>query len=631
MSKEHGVAYKWVALSNTTLGILMAAINGTSVIIALPAIFRGIHVNPLAPGQTGLLLWVLMGFNVATTILLVSFGRLSDSYGRVRLYNLGFAVFTMGSILLSLTWGQGVVGEWQLIIFRVVQGVGGAFLFANSAAILTDAFPTNERGFALGLNQVAGIGGSVIGIVLGGLMAAINWRWVFLINVPFGLFGTIWAYIALKESGRKRAPLKLDWLGNITFAVGLLGVLLGLTYSIQPYGSHATGWQSPFVLISLIGGIVLLVAFVLAELYIKEPMFNMNLFRNQAFSAGNIAGLLAAVARGGLQFMLIIWLQGIWLPLHGVSFVNTPLQAGIDTLPQMVGFLIAGPISGRLSDRYGARWFGLAGMVVAALGFSLLTTLPANFNYWVFAGAIFLLGAGMGLFASPNSAAIMNSVPARYRGAASGMRSTFMNAGMVLSMGLFFTMVISGLNQKLPGALHHGLAAFHLPAAMVAGISHLPPIAALFAALLGYNPIQTILPAAVLHSLPAASSAMLTSREFFPHLISAPFMSALRTVFIFSAVISLIAAVASLLRGPQYIYNEEEDSGKGMGAASEQQRRYMTVALLGIYASREKLRRGNANKEAQDTLKRSLSLLMMAMDPKRFPAAPIAEGGTSPR
>ncbi|PSR34867.1 MAG: MFS transporter, partial [Sulfobacillus thermosulfidooxidans] len=353
----------------------MAAINGTSVIIALPAIFRGIHVNPLAPGQTGLLLWVLMGFNVATTILLVSFGRLSDSYGRVRLYNLGFAVFTLGSILLSITWGHGTAGEWQLIIFRVVQGIGGAFLFANSAAILTDAFPTNERGFALGLNQVAGIGGAVIGIVLGGLMAAINWRWVFLINVPFGLLGTIWAYVALKESGRPRSPLRLDWIGNITFAVGLLGVLLGLTYSIQPYGHHATGWSSPFVLISLIGGLVLLAIFVVTEMYIKEPMFNMRLFGNQAFSAGNIAGLLAAVARGGLQFMLIIWLQGIWLPLHGVSFVNTPLQAGIDTLPQMVGFLIAGPVSGRLSDRFGARWFGLAGMLVAATGFLWLTSL----------------------------------------------------------------------------------------------------------------------------------------------------------------------------------------------------------------------------------------------------------------
>jgi EmrB/QacA subfamily drug resistance transporter len=640
VARSHGVAYKWIALSNTTLGILMAAINSTSIIIALPAIFRGIHVDPLATGQTGLLLWVLMGFNVATTILLVSFGRLSDSYGRVRLYNLGFAVFTIGSILLSLTWGQGIAGEWQLIIFRVVQGIGGAFLFANSAAILTDAFPTNERGFALGLNQVAGIGGAVIGIVLGGLMAAINWRWVFLINVPFGLFGTIWAYLALKETRRQRSPLRLDWIGNITFAVGLLGILLGLTYSIQPYGSHPTGWQSPFVITSLIVGVALLVGFVVAEIFIKDPMFNMRLFKNQAFSAGNVAGLLAAVARGGLQFMLIIWLQGIWLPLHGVSFVNTPLQAGIDTLPQMVGFLVAGPISGRLSDRFGARWFGLAGMLVAAGGFFWLTTLHADFHYWVFAGAIFTLGAGMGLFAAPNSAAIMNSVPARYRGAASGMLSTFMNAGMMLSMGIFFTMVITGLNSKLPDALTRGLSAFHLPAHLVASIAHLPPIAALFAALLGYNPIQTILPAAVLHSLPAASSAALVSRVYFPTLIAKPFMSALRTVFIFSMVISLVAALASLLRGPQYIYNEEEEEEEEEEGESPKvkinglQERYITVALVGIYASRQKMRTGSATPETREALAKSLSLLLMALDPHRFPkmsTSPIPKGGISAR
>ncbi|MCL4521735.1 MAG: MFS transporter, partial [Firmicutes bacterium] len=320
---HHGVDYKWIALSNTTLGILMAAINGTSLIIALPAVFRGIHVNPLAPGATGLLLWVLLGFNVATTILLVAFGRVSDSFGRVKLYNAGFAVFSVGSILLSITWGLGTAGEWQLIIFRFVQGIGGAFLFANSAAILTDAFPSNQRGFALGLNQVAGIGGAVIGIVLGGLLAAVSWRAVFLINVPFGVAGTIWAYLALRETSDKRPPLRMDWAGNLTFALGLLGVLLGLTYSIEPYHHYATGWHSPFVETSLIGGVVLLVAFVIIEQYAADPMFNLKLFRSQAFSAGNIAGLLAAVARGGLQFMIIIWLQGIWLPIHGVSYNHT--------------------------------------------------------------------------------------------------------------------------------------------------------------------------------------------------------------------------------------------------------------------------------------------------------------------
>jgi len=603
---HHGVDYKWIALSNTTLGILMAAINGTSLIIALPAVFRGIHVNPLAPGATGLLLWVLLGFNVATTILLVAFGRVSDSFGRVKLYNAGFAVFSVGSILLSITWGLGTAGEWQLIIFRFVQGIGGAFLFANSAAILTDAFPSNQRGFALGLNQVAGIGGAVIGIVLGGLLAAVSWRAVFLINVPFGVAGTIWAYLALRETTDKRPPLRMDWAGNLTFAVGLLGVLLGLTYSIEPYHHYATGWHSPFVETSLIGGVVLLVAFVIIEQYAADPMFNLKLFRSQAFSAGNIAGLLAAVARGGLQFMIIIWLQGIWLPIHGVSYNHTPLQAGIDTLPQMVGFLLAGPVSGRLSDRFGARWFGMAGMVVSAAGFFLLNTLHAVFPYWTFAFYIFLIGIGMGLFASPNSAAIMNSVAARYRGVASGMRATFMNAGQMLSMGVFFTIVISVLTTRLPGSLYRGLVAVHLPTSIAVKFSHLPPISALFSALLGYNPMKILLGVKGLALLPPASRAVVVGHTFFPMLIAKPFMHALSVVFLFAMVMSLVAAIASLLRGRHFVY---EDQRQTAPVASDQ-REMTLIALAAIWKARGGAR-SDGSLEERKRLIRALTLLEM--------------------
>lgn len=605
-TQHRGIDYKWIALSNTTLGILMAAINGTSLIIALPAVFRGIHVNPLAPGATGLLLWVLLGFNVATTILLVAFGRISDSFGRVKLYNLGFAVFSIGSILLSITPGHGIAGEWQLIIFRFVQGIGGAFLFANSAAILTDAFPSNERGFALGLNQIAGIGGAVIGIVIGGLLATVSWRAVFLINVPFGVAGTVWAYIALKESTRKRPSLKMDWAGNITFALGLLGVLLGLTYSIEPYKTYSTGWHSPFVLTALIGGVVLLLAFVVIENYVADPMFDLKLFKNQAFTAGNVASLLGAVARGGLSFMIIIWLQGIWLPIHGVSFSHTPLQAGIDTLPQMAGFLLAGPISGRLSDRFGARWFGFVGMVVSAAGFFLLNTLNAIFPYWTFAFYLFLVGVGMGLFASPNSAAIMNSVAPRYRGVASGMRATFMNAGQMLSMGVFFTIVISVLTTKLPAALFRGLVKVHLPATLAIKISHLPPISALFAALLGYDPMQRILGSAGLSFLSPANRAIVVGRTFFPNLIAKPFMHALSVVFIFSMVMSLVAAVASLLRGAHYVHAEEAVAS----APQVDHRQVKMLALAGIWKAREGVRPG-ATKEARGRLVRALILLEM--------------------
>lgn len=568
-----GIAYKWIALSNTTLGVLMVAINSTSLIIALPAVFRGIQVNPLAPGQTGLLLWVLLGFNVATTVFLVAFGRISDSKGRVFMYNMGFAVFTLGSILLSFTWGKGLGGEWQLIIFRFLQGLGGAFLFANSTAIITDAFPLRERGFALGLNQLAAIGGAVIGIVLGGILAAVSWRSVFLINVPVGLAGTIWAYIALRETSAERPPLRLDWGGNLTFGLGVLGVLLGLTYSIMPYKTHATGWSAPFVQASLFGGLALLIAFVIIEHYVDDPMMDLSLFKIWPFTAGNFAGLLASVARGGLTFMLIIWLQGIWLPLHGVSFANTPLQAGIDTLPQMVGFLVAGPLSGKLSDRYGARWFGMVGMLVAAGGFWMINTLPYDFSYWNFAFWIFVLGAGQGLFSAPNSAAIMNSVPPRMRGVASGMRATFMNAGMMLSMGIFFTMMISSLSKTLPTEFIRRLSAFNLPPDVIQRVAHLPPIASLFGALLGYNPMATLL-APDRHRLSASSWSQITGHTFFPHLIGPSFMTALHLVFFFSFIMSLVAALTSALRGKtRWGYDEVEAAKPDTREENREERR----------------------------------------------------------
>ena len=581
-----GSRYKWIALSNTTLGVLMASINGTILIISLPAIFRGIHIDPLATGQTSLLLWILMGFNVATTILLVSFGRISDSYGRVRLYNMGFLVFTIGSILLYFTPSVGTAGEWELIIFRFVQGIGGAFLFANSAAILTDAFPVNERGFALGLNQIAAIAGGVLGLIVGGILSTIDWRLIFLVNVPIGLFGTVWAYIALKETAARR-PSRLDWWGNLSFAIGLLGVMLGLTYSITPYGHHPMGWTSPFVITSLVVGVVLLIAFLIIERYVKDPMFKLGLFKNRAFAIGNISMLLAAVARGGLSFILIIWLQGIWLPLHGVSFANTPLRAGIDTIPQMVGFLVAGPISGRLSDKWGARGFATVGMVVAAAGFFLLNTLPADFSYFPFAMWIFVVGVGQGLFASPNTSAIMSAVPARYRGAASGMRATFMNAGTMLSMGIFFSMIIGSLAANLPFAMQHGLSQFALPHAMVVSLSHLPPMAVLFASLLGYNPLAHLIPTAVIAHLPAVQSRLMLSSRFFPTLIAHAFMKSLRVVFLFSAGLSLVAAVLSVFRGQRYIYDESEDAGASQGTTAVGASEEFQTGAIGVAGRRD--------------------------------------------
>jgi MFS family permease len=551
--------YKWVALSNTTLGVLMVTINQSIILIALPDIFRGIKLDPLQPGNTSYLLWMILGFLVVTAVLVVSLGRLGDMFGRVRMYNLGFAVFTAFSILLSVGWMHGSAGALWLILMRVGQGVGGAMLFANSSAILTDAFPHDQRGLALGINAVAGIAGSFVGLVLGGLLAPIEWRLVFLVSVPVGLFATVWAYRKLVETAEKRAA-RIDWWGNVTFAVGLIALMVGITYGIQPYGAHTMGWTAPFVDACLAGGVVLLAVFVWIELRVDEPMFRLELFRIRAFTAGNIATLLSAIGRGGLQFILIIWLQGIWLPEHGYDFARTPLWAGIYMLPLIAGFLVAGPISGYLSDHFGARPFATGGMLLAALSFLLLMLLPVDFAYIWFALILLLNGIGMGLFSSPNRAGVMNSLPASQRGVGGGMNATFQNSASVLSIGIFFSLMIIGLASSLPSTLHDGLVAHGVPEASATTVSHLPPVATLFAAFLGYNPVQNLLGPNTLHALTPAQAHTLTGRSFFPHLISPPFQQALTYAFVFAIVACVVAAVASLLRGGKYHFPIEEAS-----------------------------------------------------------------------
>ena len=547
-------AYKWIALSNTTIGMLMATVNATSILIAMPVIFRGININPLDPANFSYLLWLLMGYMVVSAVLVVTAGRLGDMFGRTRVYNIGFAVFTIAAVGLSLVWSQGAAGAIELIILRMVQAIGGAMVMASGAAIITDAFPSDQRGLALGINMIAGMAGSFLGILVGGVLATINWRWIFLINVPIGLIGSVWGFWQLREIGvRHRA--RIDWIGNVTFAAGLAMVLIGVTSGLQPYGGSAMGWGNPSVIGLVAGGLLILAFFACWETRTKEPLFHLELFRIRAFTLGNIAGLLGAVSRGGLQFMLIIWQQGIWLPLHGYDYTQTPLWAGIYMLPMTVGFLVAGPISGMLSDRYGARPFATGGMLLSALTFGLLMLLPADFWFPVFALLIFLNGVAMGLFASPNTAAIMNSVPARYRGVASGIRVTFMNVGMPLSIGLFFTLMIVGLNTTVPPALYSGLTGSGVPVTVAHRLAGLPPISYLFASFLGYNPLQTLL-GPVLGQLAPADAARLTGNTFFPSLISGPFQHGLVLVLSFSIVASLVAALASALRGGRYVHEE---------------------------------------------------------------------------
>jgi MFS family permease len=540
--------YKWIALSNATLAVLLATLDGSITIIAMPAIFRGIHLDPLAPANSFYLLWMILGFLIVTSVLVVSLGRLGDMFGRVRMYNLGFVIYTLASLLLTIDWMTGRAGAIYLIVFRVVQGIGAAFLLANAAAIITDAFPTNQRGMALGINNIVGVSGMFVGLVLGGVLAPIDWRLVFLISVPVGLFGTVWAYLKLEERSQPR-PARVDWWGNATFAIGLVLIMVSITFGIRPYGGSATGWGSPKVLALLAAGVGCLAAFAAIERRVAEPMFRLPLFRIRAFTFGTLSTFLASVARGGLLFMLIIWLQGIWLPQHGVSFSDTPLRAGIYMLPLTFGILTAGPISGYLSDRFGSRWFATGGMLGTALSFVLLDLLPTNFRFVPFALVLALMGISMGMFASPNRAAVMNSLPPQHRGAGGGMNQTFQNSAQVLSIGIFFTLMILGLATSLPHALIAGLTAHGVSTAAAHRVAALPPVSILFAAFLGYNPIQHLLGTHVLATLSAHSQAVLTGRSFFPRLISAPFRNGLHETFVFAIAACLIAAAASLLRG----------------------------------------------------------------------------------
>jgi MFS family permease len=543
--------YKWIALSNTTLAILLATLDASITLIAMPDIFRGIHLDPLVPGNSFYLLWMILGYLVVSSVLIVSLGRLGDIFGRVRIYNLGFVIYTAASLLLAVDWMTGQDGALYLVVFRIVQGIGGACLLANAAAIITDAFPADQRGMALGINNIVGVSGMFVGLVLGGLLAPIDWRLVFLISVPVGLFGTVWAYLKLEERSEPKAA-RIDWWGNATFALGLVLAMVSVTYGIRPYGDSPTGWGSPRVLLLLGGAVLSLIAFALIERRAEEPMFRLPLFRIRAFTFGTFSTFLAAVARGGLMFMLIIWLQGIWLPLHGYDYTEAPLWAGIYMLPLTVGMLFAGPLSGYLSDRYGARPFATGGMLAAAVSFVCLTLLPIDFGYPVFAAILLFNGISMGMFASPNRAAVMNSLPRGDRGAGGGMNQTFQNSAQVLSIGIFFTLLVIGLSSTLPGTLAHGLEANGVGPAVAHHAAQTPPISVLFAAFLGYNPIQHLVGAEALHSLPAHSQAVLTGHGFFPQLISQPFSDGLDTALAFAIVACLVAAAASALRGGRY-------------------------------------------------------------------------------
>ncbi|HXQ94736.1 MAG TPA: MFS transporter [Thermoplasmata archaeon] len=424
---------KWVVLSNTTIGTLMASIDASIVLISLPTIGR-----ELPGADPAILLWVMLSYSVVTTTLLLSFGRLSDMYGRVRLYTLGFAIFTIGSGFASVS----ATGP-ELLAARVVQGVGAAFLWSNSAALLTDAFPAGERGKALGINQVAALSGSVVGLVLGGILTTtLGWRSIFWVNLPIGTFGTVWAYAQLREMHTPEKDVPIDWIGNIAFGGGLTLALVGLTI-----GALA-GWTSPFVVGSLASGVALVALFVFAERRVPHPMFDLTLFRIRTFLAGNVASAFAALARGAFSFVMVFYLQGV--------LGDSALTAGILLLPLSIAFVISGPVSGWISDRRGARALGTAGLLVGALGFLVLLRFPADGPYTLLGGAMALLGLGQGMFAAPNRAEVMSSVPAGRRGIAAGIGTTVLNAGSLGSLALAFTVLAADVPRATLRAIFAG-------------------------------------------------------------------------------------------------------------------------------------------------------------------------------
>lgn len=555
LSGMHHDRYKWIALTNTTLGVFMATVNSSIILISLPAIFRGVGINPLSPGNVGYLLWLLQGYLLVTAVLVISLGRLGDIVGRVRIYNLGFAVFSFASVVLALDPYHGGSGALWLVLWRLVQGVGGAMLFANSSAILVNAFPPDQRGLAMGINQVAAIGGSFIGLIAGGLLSIGDWRLVFWVSVPFGVLGTVWGYHSLRDNGQ-RADARIDWWGNLTFAVGLTSLLVAIVYGIQPYGTHSMGWTAPKVLAAFAVGIAFLAAFFVIEIRTESPMFNLRLFKIRAFATGSAAGLLGAISRGGLQFMLIIWLQGIWLPLHGYAYSATPLWAGIYLVPLTLGFLIAGPVSGYLSDRHGARILSTSGMIIFGASFLGLLLVPTDFSYWIFAVMVLLNGVGGGMFSAPNSTAIMNSVPPDQRGGAAGIQAAFMNTGFVLSIGIFFSLMIVGLTNSLPAAMFKGLSTNGVSVTEAHLVANLPAVGSLFSSFLGINPLASLLGSPSAAHVTRAQWQTLTGKHFFPNLIQAPFHHGLVIVFTTAIILSAIGAAASALRGKRYIHED---------------------------------------------------------------------------
>jgi len=528
---------KWIALSNTSIAIFIAFANYNMIIIALPQIFNSLRFNPTAPDALGYLIWLILGYMIVTSSLVVTFGRISDLKGRAKLYSLGFLIFAISSGILSTVNGYGDSAVLEMIILRLFQGVGGGLLMVNSAAILTDYFPKNELGKALGLNQVSGLVGGVAGLIIGGVLSVINWRYIFLLDFVVGIIGTLWSFKSLRDVQK---PIKqpLDIIGNVLFALGITLLLISVTYGLLPYGNQQLGWGNPFVITGLTISFLAIGIFVFVERKVKNPMFDLSLFKVRDFSVANFTNFIASMARQGILLMMLVLLQGIWLPLHGVPYSQTPFWAGLYLIPNMLGFAALGPISGILSDRYGSKVLTSLGLFVSALGFFLLSLLPYDFQLWQFFAISFLMGAGMGLFSSPNMADIMASVPVQKRGAASGMRASLQNTASAISVVLYFSVVITGMAVTLNSSIESALSSYGIHLNV-----NLPAAVAIFSALLGYDPLSSLT-----SSLPTSVASHIDTPAFFVTAIAPSFMSGFRLMLNISAALLVLSGILSLAR-----------------------------------------------------------------------------------
>jgi MFS family permease len=542
-------------LVNSFLGSLMASMTMSAIIIALPDILRGIGVNPMSPLGFASMMWLMFSYPLMVAVAVPIVGRLSDMYGRGKMFTIGDAIFTVMSTLLGIVPGYGSVAVAQMIAYRFVQGLGGSMMFTNSAAIITDVYPPHRRGVAMGIVSIAFSAGSIIGLVVGGVLAVVNWRLVFLVNTPIGIASTAWAYVTVYRLPLGLRRVRVDYLGASMLAASLVLLLLGITFGMLPSGNSMMSWGSPMVLGLIGGGLLLMALLIPVEMRTGEPILKINLFRIRPFTFGVLSALFLFLAQGANIFVLSLLLQAIYLPMHGVPYSETPLLAGIYLIPSSIANAVFAPVGGRLINRFGARVVSTIGAVLLGVSFELLTLLSLNFNYTLFAADLFLMGTGSGLFQSPNLVSIMSSVPQEDRSAASGLRASMQNIGLLMSFAVFLTLILVGSATALSTSISSALIKVGVPSDVVSELTRIPPAYALFAAFMGYDPMKFLMSQAGV-DLPGSVYAAVTKPTFFPSAIAPAMATGFIYAYHIAAIMAFTAAVFSYLRGREHIVHQ---------------------------------------------------------------------------